>query len=267
MDVSVWFVDTHCHLNFDTYQDTIHEVVNRALESGVNKIVVPGVDYDSSMKAVELASRFDCVYASVGIHPSDAHQAKKGYLQSFEKLVKEIKVVAVGEVGLDFYHHPETKTGQLEILDSMLSLASDNQKPVILHSRNALDLLIEIINQWVLQLKDEGKDFLGVFHSFEGNAVQGLKVRSLRMAMGIGGPVTFRNALEKQNMIQELGIQNLVLETDSPFLSPHPFRGIPNEPARIPVIGHKISELLGIPLEEVAQVTTANARLLFRWDD
>ena len=263
----MWFVDTHCHLNYGTFQDTIHEVVNRARESGVNKIVVPGLDFDSSMKAIELASRFDCIYASVGIHPSEAHQAKKGYLQSFEKLVKEDKVVAVGEIGLDFYHHPETKTGQLKILDSMLALASDNQKPVILHSRNSLDLLIEIINQWVTQNKSEVKDFLGVFHSFEGNALQGLKVRSLRMAIGIGGPVTFRNALEKQNMIKELGIQNLVLETDSPFLSPHPFRGNPNEPARIPIIGQKISELLGMPLVEVAKVTTANARSLFRWDD
>lgn len=265
--MSVWFADTHCHLNFDIFQDTIHEVVNRALESGVNRIVVPGLDYESSMKAVELASRFDCIFASVGIHPGEVEKAEKGFFQSFENLVKADKVVAVGEVGLDFYHHPETQSDQLKILDAMLTLAADNQKPVILHSRNSLDLLLEVIQKWASQVKQKDNDLLGVFHGFEGNASQGMQVRSLGMAIGIGGPITFRNALEKQNMVKELGIQNMVLETDSPLLSPHPHRGKTNEPSRIPVIAQKMADLLEIPLEEIARSTTANARYLFRWDD
>lgn len=260
------FVDTHCHLNFDSFRDNIHQVVDRALKAGVNRIVVPGLDLKTSERAVELSQKFDCIYAAVGVHPGEVESYNKEELKQFEKLVIEQKVVAVGEIGLDFYHHPESQLVQMEILDSMLNLASANNKPVILHSRNALDVLFLQVQNWMTTLRRFGEHQSGVFHGFEGDTDQGKFAQSLHMALGIGGPITFKNATDKQKLARELGISNFVLETDSPLLSPHPFRGQPNEPARIPIIAQKIADLLEISIEEVANVSSKNAQSLFRWD-
>jgi TatD DNase family protein len=262
----VFFVDTHCHLNFESFQDSIQQVVDRALEAGVNRIVVPGMDIRSSEKAVELASRFEHLYAAIGVHPNECGIYHKEDYRLFEGLSREQKVVAIGEIGLDFYHHPENQIDQFELLESMLTLASDHQKPVILHSRNALDPLFQVIKKWLkgIQFTDR---FFGVFHGFEGDTSQASTVQSLHMAVGIGGPVTFKNAVDKQKLVKDLGINNLVLETDSPLLSPHPFRGQPNEPSRIPLIAQKIANLLELSIEDVADITSKNAYSLFRWDD
>jgi TatD DNase family protein len=240
--------------------------VDRALESGVKRIVVPGVDVESSEKAVNLASRFECIFAAIGVHPNDVEKFESQQFYSIEKLIKEPKVVAVGEIGLDFYHHPETQSKQEELLLSMLNLALENQKPVILHSRNSLEVLIDMIRNWKVSLQPILGACPGVFHGFEGNASQGEQLVSLGMMIGIGGPITYKNAQGKQDLVKGLGTYNLVLETDSPFLSPHPYRGQINEPARIPVIAQKIAELLEFPVEEVAKSTSQNAQLLFRWD-
>ncbi len=261
------FVDTHCHLNFDVFTANIDQVLQRAQEAGVIRIVVPGIDVDTSRKAVELASKYECIYASIGIHPNEADKFEESELKVFEDLITEAKVVAVGEIGLDYYHHPETGPRQNGLLDAMLLLASLNNKPVLLHSRNALIPLISKIKNWVESQKSVDNRCFGVFHGFEGSASQARQIQAMNMVIGVGGPVTFKNAIDKHIMVQEVGIENIVLETDSPLLSPHPFRGQTNEPFRIPLIADKISSLLQIPVEQVSKSTKPNAQSLFRWDE
>jgi TatD DNase family protein len=263
----VSFVDTHCHLNLDIFDKTIDQVVERAQDAGVIKIVVPGIDIDTSRKAVELASRFEFIYAAVGTHPNEADKFEESHIKVFEEFLREPKVVAVGEIGLDFYHHPETESRQKILLNGMLTLATQFNKPVILHSRNSLTTLMAIVSNWIESQQPTDNRFFGVFHGFEGNFSQGIEIQLMKMALGIGGPVTFKNAIDKQNMVRALGIQNLVLETDSPLLSPHPFRGQTNEPYRIPVIAEKVASLLEIPMEQVSEITGQNAHSLFRWDE
>lgn len=261
------FVDTHCHLNFDVFTDIIDQVLERAQEAGVIKIVVPGIDVETSRRAVELASKYECIYAAIGIHPNEAEKFEECQLKVFEELLGEPKVVAIGEIGLDFHHHPETGPIQNTLLDAMLFIAAQYNKPVLLHSRNALTPLMEKIKNWVENQKSVENRLLGVFHGFEGGASQAIEIKAMKMAIGLGGPVTFKNAVEKHTMVQEIGIQNVVLETDSPLLSPHPFRGQTNEPFRIPLIAEKISTLLQVTMEQVSKMTNQNAQFLFRWDE
>lgn len=261
------FVDTHCHLYFDVFHENITEVVERALDAGVNKIVVPGIDVETSRKAIELSLKFDNLYAAVGIHPNEAELFEEKQIIVFEEMLKETKVVAVGEIGLDFLHHPESVALQNRLLDAMLDLATDFNKPVILHSRNSLDELLARIKCWIETQSIIENKCLGVFHGFEGNSSQAIEIHKMNMAVGVGGPVTFKNAIDKHEMVTELGLRNMVLETDSPLLSPHPFRGQTNEPFRIPLIAEKIAGLLEMPLEEVSEITNRNAQSLFRWDE
>jgi len=263
----VQFVDTHCHLNFDVFQDNIEQVLERAQEAGVIRLVVPGIDIETSISAVDLAIKYECIYAAIGIHPNEADKFEENQIKVFEDLLSEPKVVAIGEIGLDFYHHPETEFRQNELLDAMLSLATRFKKPVILHSRNSLSSLMAIIKNWVERQPPMENGFFGVFHGFEGNSHLGLEIQSMKMAVGIGGPVTFKNAVDKHTMVKEVGIRNIILETDSPLLSPHPFRGQTNEPYRIPIIAEKIADLLQLPVEQVSKMTNQNAYSLFRWDE
>lgn len=261
------FVDTHCHLNLEQFQENINQVVERAQVAGVNKIVVPGIDIETSRKAVDLAKKFDSIYAAVGTHPNDVDKFDDNQVKIYEDLLKEQKVVAIGEVGLDYYHHPENAVLQNKVLDIMLSLAANYQKPVILHSRNSLVELMSKVKHWIMQQELLSDHFYGVFHGFEGTATQVKEIESMKMLIGIGGPVTFKNAIDKQILVEEVGLNSLVLETDSPLLSPHPFRGKTNEPFRIPVIAEKIASILQLPIEIVSEITNQNAQSIFRWDE
>ena len=260
----VFFVDTHCHLNIDTFEDRIIEILDRANQADVFQIVIPGFDLCSSEKALELASKYSYIYAAVGIHPNEVNQFNQQQLRQLEGLIREPKSVAVGEIGLDFYHHPEEEAKQVDLLHSMLDLASINQKPVILHSRNSLEKLLEIIQQWIDLTPKSFNGPRGVFHGFEGDGTQSKIVQHMNMMIGVGGPITYKNAQIKQSMVKDAGINTLVLETDSPYLSPHPFRGQENEPSRIPLIAQKIADLLELSIDKVAEITTRNAQILFR---
>ncbi|EKD88552.1 MAG: hypothetical protein ACD_34C00470G0002 [uncultured bacterium] len=261
------FVDTHCHLNLEPLQENIKQVVERAQEAGVKRIVVPGIDLETSRKAVELATKYDCIYAAIGTHPNEANKFEERQVKVFEEMLKEQKVVAIGEIGLDFYHHPENAGLQDKLLDLMFSLATSQNKPVILHSRNSLDALLVKVKHWLEEQHQNDDRYFGVFHGFEGNSAQAKEVENMKMAIGVGGPVTFKNAHDKHMLVNEIGIQNVVLETDSPLLSPHPFRGQTNEPFRIPLIAEKIASLIQLPVEKVSEITNQNAQSLFRWDE
>lgn len=261
------FVDTHCHLNFAVFKETINEVVQRAIDAGVNTMIVPGLDLETSEVAIELSTRYKEIFAAVGVHPNEVKKWDNEQEKVFSEFLKERNVLAVGEIGLDFYRHPEDKELQIQLLARMLDLATTYNKPVILHSRNSLTPLIGMIKDWIQKSRNRSNNEFGIFHGFEGTQEQALEITKMNMRIGIGGPVTFKNAVEKQDLVRKIELRHLVLETDSPLLSPHPYRGQTNEPCRIPVIAQKIAELHQVELAKVAQITTSNAKSLFRWDE
>jgi TatD DNase family protein len=259
----VVFVDTHCHLDDHAYRQDIDEVVTKAYEIGVNKIIVPGLNLRSSQLAVSLAEKYPSVYAAVGVHPSDVGEFSIDQLKEFRVLSTHPKVVAIGEIGLDYYHRQDNKDLQFEILDVMLQLASFARLPVILHSRSSLTELLPIIESWMSN--SNTLVYPGIFHAFEGNTQQAEVITNLGFLIGAGGPVTYNNAQLKHELFSKIDLSHIVLETDGPYLAPQLFRGKRNEPARIPLIAAKIAELQGCKVTKVAEMTTINANKLFNW--
>ncbi len=260
------FIDTHCHLNLFQDQKSLKSIIQRSLDLGVVKIVIPGVDVSTSSLAVEISELFPSVYAAVGIHPHEVEKYSAKNLKVIEDLATLPKVVAIGEIGLDYHYHPINKEAQNILLRHMLEISDRVGKPVILHSRESMADLLEIIfirEKHRKSTRKQKKCSNGVFHSFEGNVSDALQLRKLKYLIGIGGPVTFKNNYQLQELIKKLGMESIVLETDSPFLSPHPFRGLQNEPSRIPLIAQKVADLLEIQVELVAERTTFNAKNLF----
>lgn len=264
------FIDTHCHLNLFQDQNDLKLAIQRSLDSGVSKIVVPGIDVPSSRRAVELTDVFASVFAAVGIHPNEVTNVTDKDIEVIEELAALPKVVAIGEIGLDYHYPPINKAAQFSLLKRMLEISNNVNKPIILHSRDSIADLIEMIQDCELTQKltyPRQESFHGVFHSFEGSISDALLLRKLRYLIGISGPVTFTNNIELQGLIKAMGLENVVLETDSPFLSPHPFRGLQNEPSRIPLIAQKVADLLEIQVELVAGTTTLNANNVFLWNN
>jgi TatD DNase family protein len=259
------FVDSHCHLNL--IENDLTDVINRAIDSGIRKMVVPGTDLQSSIKAIEIAETFESVYAAVGIHPHESSNASPKDIQEISRLATHPKVVAIGEIGLDYHYSPFDEQIQKTVLLSMLTLASNLGKPVILHSRNALSDLLTVVTGWQNSQEFGGLHQIssgGVFHMFEGDSIDALQAIRLGFYISIGGNITFKNNQRGQELIKAIGLQNLLLETDTPFISPHPFRGTQNEPARIPIIAAKVADLLQTRVELVAGITTLNANTLFK---
>lgn len=264
------YIDTHCHLNLFPKQNDLELVIKRSLDLGVTKIVIPGIDLLTSRRAVELSETFPSVFAAVGVHPHEVTNYTDDDIKVIEDLAVLPKVVAIGEIGLDYHYTPINKDAQKLLLKSMLEISSRVIKPVILHSRDSMSDLLSAIQNWDFNNKSNHpsqQSCYGVFHSFEGSRIEAQQLRKLKYLIGIGGPVTFKNNIQLQSLIKNIGIEDLVLETDSPFLSPHPFRGQQNEPARVPLIAQKVADLLEIQVELVAETTTRNANNLFSWNN
>lgn len=263
------FFDTHSHLNLFPDSQNLDDVIQRSLDAGVAKIVIPGIDLPTSIKAVEIANHYFSVFAAVGIHPHESSNLSNNDEKEIEKLASDKKVIAIGEIGLDYHYQPFNKVQQIKVLQSMLAISSFINKPFILHSRDSIADLIEIISG--SEISDSTKKsnrtrFSGVFHSFEGTLQQALQIIELNFLIGIGGPITFKNNKEHQEFLKTIGKERIVLETDAPFLSPHPFRGQQNEPCRIPIIAQKVADLLETTVELIAETTTKNAKILFSMD-
>jgi TatD DNase family protein len=259
----VLFVDTHCHLDFDAYENDLDDVIKRAVDGGVSRIVVPGLNLTSSCKVVDLAVRYTEVVGAVGIHPSDVDTWQPNQLAEFEALLTHPKIVAVGEVGLDYFHRKDNFDLQKDILGIFLGLALRHNKPVILHSRNCLLDLADIIEKH--QPVTGVNKLHAVFHAFEGDLEEAQKLTSLGYYIGVGGPVTYKNAAKKQEVFSKIDLSHMLLETDGPFLAPQAHRGKRNEPAFIPLIAEKIAELRQCDIKEVADATNENAKNLFHW--
>lgn len=247
-------METHTHL--DLIKRNAQEVVKDAAEKKVTKMVTIGIDLESSKIALEFASRFEGVYVAIGFHPHESKFLDEENLKELEKLARKDKVVAIGETGLDYYWNHSTLPCQMRAFKKQIHMAGKLNLPLIIHDRDAHRDTLKI-------LAEEAKGLKILLHCFSGD----LKMANVCMErgyyLGIGGVVTFNNAKGLRAVVEEIPLENLVLETDSPYLAPHPFRGKPNEPRYIPLIAEKIAEIKGISLEEVAKITSKTAREFF----
>ncbi len=270
--------DTHCHLDYDKFDPDREAVLTRARQAGLTRILVPGLEQNSSKAAVQLAEADSVVYAAVGFHPTDLEHFSEDTFGEVRELVKHPKVVAVGEIGIDYYwvKGQRERARQRDILKQQLDFAQAVNKPVIIHMREENDEwfgqasidLLDILSEWHKTLAAEHHPLAerpGVLHSFNGNLETAQKAIALNFYIGVTGPVTYKNAEEKRNIIKQLPMTRLLIETDSPFLTPVPQRGKRNEPAFVAHIADKIAEIYMTTREQVAEVTAANAASLFGW--
>jgi TatD DNase family protein len=262
------FVDTHCHLNFNLFETDLDQVLDGAWQAGVQRILMPAIDLPTSLNVIELSERHPGLYAAVGVHPNDALTWDSQTYQDLRSLAQHPRVLAIGEIGLDFYRDHAPRDVQMLVFSQQLELAAETGKPVIIHSRNALAEVWALLKDWQLQLHLQHRalaDHCGVLHSYEGDLETARQALDHGFSIGVSGPVTFKNALERQKLVAELPLDGLLLETDAPFLAPQPVRGRRNEPAFIPLIAKKIAELHSQSLAVVAQMTTQNSERLLGW--
>ena len=247
------------------FGEDLDAVVLRAEEAGVTLIVDPAVDVSSCRQVVGLAERFPGLYGAVGIHPNECEGFDKAALETVRSLACHPKVVAIGEIGLDYYWHTVPEEQQKRALREQLELASELDLPVILHSRNSnADLLCEL-EQWVpTARKQRGADaILGVWHAFSGDLADAERAFDLGFVLGLGGTVTFKNSRRLRELVPMLRVDRILMETDSPYMTPHPYRGKRNEPAYIRFVWDVLSELMGVEREALARLVGDTARLCF----
>ena len=246
------FIDTHCHLSREDYDD-IDLVIKENRESNISKIIISGCSKDSIFESIELSRRYEEVYLTLGYHPSEVDVVTDEDLVELENLLKLDKVVGLGEIGLDYYYGKDNKNEQIELFRKQLVIAEKLDIPVVIHSRDAVEDTINILKEF---------DLTGVIHCFSGSVETAKIYVSMGYKLGIGGVVTFKNS-KLYEVVKVVGIENVVLETDSPYLAPTPFRGQKNSSKYIPLIAEKVAEILNISVEEVAKITTSNACELF----
>jgi TatD DNase family protein len=268
-DGDITLVDTHAHLDFAQFGDDLEAVLARASDEGVSCVVTVGFDLESSRQAVSLAREHANLRACVGVHPHEAGKVAASYLADMEELGADAQVVAVGEIGLDYYRDRAPRPVQRRVFEEQLDLAAELGKPVVVHDRDAHGDVIEMLRQWSEKLaRSNGKLSrpLGVVHCYSGDQAMAEELFELGFLVSVAGTVTFENARRLQELVDHLPMDKLLVETDSPFLSPHPYRGQRNEPARVRLVASKIAEIRGVPLREVARATTDNAARMFRFD-
>jgi len=269
--------DTHCHLDYNKFDPDREAVIARAVGSGVIRMLVPGLHHRSSKDAVRLTESNSSVYAAVGFHPTDLEEFTEQAFDEVKKLASHPKVVAVGEIGIDYYwvKEDDKRAFQRDVLKQQLQFAKEINKPVIIHMREENDAwfgkasqdLLEILSEWQGSLHGLLAEKPGVLHSFNGTFETAQKALALNFYIGVTGPVTYKNAEEKREIIRHLPLDKILIETDAPFLSPMPFRGKRNEPAYVRHIADKIAEIHLKSPAEIASITTTNAARLFAWGD
>ena len=251
------YVDTHSHL-FDSAFDTDRlDVIEECLNQNVKKLIVVGFDKETNKLALELSSKYDFLYPTVGLHPTNLDDYSDDFFVYLEKLINERKeIVGIGECGLDYYWDDSKKELQKHVFKKQIELSLKYNLPLIIHSRDAIGDTLEV-------LKSVGKPINGVMHGYSGSLEMAREFIKLGLKIGIGGVVTFKNAKNVKEVVKELDLSNFVLETDCPYLTPTPYRGKRNAPYYIPLIANEIASIKGIDVKEVEEATTKNANELF----
>ena len=267
--------DTHCHLDSDKFDPDRAEVLLRAQQAGISRILIPGINLRSSTSAIRLAANHEMLFAAIGIHPTEAAGFDDSTLSELQIMAEHPKVRAIGEIGLDYYWNHVPHDLQRKVLINQLGLAAELHLPVVIHFREKGDApdgectsdTLKILEEWTNTLHRKKSPLLdrpGVLHSFSGSADTARRALRLGFFLGVTGPVTHRK--DRQELISSLPRDHLLIETDAPYLAPVPQRGKRNEPAFVRYIADKIALLQSCSMEEVEAATTANAAGLFAWE-
>ena len=262
-----YLTDTHCHLNISAFKSDLPDVLERARMEGIQRMLIPGMDLETSRFAVEISQDIPEAYAAVGVPPHYADSWNDEVHAEIRELAHSSKVVAIGEIGLDFYRNLSSHEVQISAFRDQLQLASELELPVVIHNREAMAEILEIIVPWAEQNTSVGNPTPGVLHAYSADADSASVAITHGFYLGVAGPITFRNAEIRREITAQIPLDRLLLETDSPYMSPHPLRGKRNEPANIRYIAQKLSELFELNLSVIAENTAANANELFRWNN
>lgn len=250
--------DTHSHINAEQFNEDLQEVLQRALDAGVANQVVVGFDNETITRAMQMVEAYDYLYAAVGWHPVDAIDMTEADLERIEKLAAHEKVVAIGEIGLDYYWDKSPKDIQQQVFRKQIQLAKRVNLPIIIHNREATQDIVRILKE------EKAEEVGGIMHCFTGSAETAKECIEMNFLISLGGPVTFKNAKKPKEVAKEVPLDKLLVETDCPYLTPHPFRGKRNEPSYVKLVAEEIAKLKELSFEEVADQTTKNAKRIFR---
>ncbi|NQX64125.1 TatD family hydrolase [Paenibacillus qinlingensis] len=249
--------DSHTHLNAEQFKEDQDEVIKRALEAGVTRIVNVGFNRETIPSSIELAEKYDWIYSTVGWHPVDAIDMMPGDLEWIESLCQHEKVVAIGEIGLDYYWDKSPKDVQQRVFREQIRLARKLGMPIVIHNRDAHQDILTILKE------EKAAEVGGIMHCFSGSWETAKQCLDMNFHISFGGPVTFKNAVQPKEVLAKVPLDRLLIETDAPYLTPHPFRGKRNETGYVRLVAETAAEIRGMTLEEIAEITTNNAiRLL-----
>jgi TatD DNase family protein len=252
--------DTHAHLNAADFADDLEETIQRAKNAGVESIVVVGFDRPTIKRTMELVEQYDFIYGCIGWHPVDAIDCTQEDLQWIEELTKHPKIVAIGETGLDYHWDKSPKEVQHEIFRKQIRLAKKLKLPIVIHNRDATEDCVRILKE------EHAEEVGGIMHCFSGSVEVAKECVDMNFYISLGGPVTFKNARKPKEVAKEIPLDRLLIETDCPYLAPHPNRGKRNEPAYVKLVAEQIAELKELTYEEVAEATYKNAKKVYGID-
>ncbi|MFC1513424.1 YchF/TatD family DNA exonuclease [candidate division KSB1 bacterium] len=250
------FIDSHAHLHFKDFNKNLDGVIKRAGEKGVKYIINIGTDLETSNQAIDISGKYQNVFTAVGIHPTDADKFDGNTIGILKEMIKDKKVVAIGEIGLDYYWDTTTPEQQKIAFSEQLKLAAEVDLPVVIHTRNAWDDVEDVITEAV------GDNVRGVFHCYSGDLETAVRLIKKGFLISFTGNITFKN-FKNTEMLEQIPTEKMLLETDCPFMAPMPFRGKRNEPSYVPLIAEKLSEIKGLSVDDIARITSFNANRLF----
>lgn len=246
--------DSHCHLFYDQIFRDIDNVLIRSKRLGVSRFICVGTNINDSLLSLDIAEKFENVYCSAGIHPHDSQDVDKDYIQQIELIMNSKKMIAIGEIGLDYFRNISSKKNQIKVFNELLQLAEKINKPIIFHNRDADQDIIDILSSY--------PNVIGVSHCFSSTLSTAKKLLDMGYYISFSGNLTFKNS-NLSTVAKYLPLDRLLVETDSPYLSPEPYRGEPNEPGRTRYVAEKLAEIHNISFESVAEQTTKNINKLF----
>jgi TatD DNase family protein len=246
-------IDTHAHLDAEPFDDDRHEVIQRAIQNGIGRIVNIGFNRETIPTTLQLTEQYDFIYAAVGWHPQDAVHMKEEDLDWIEQCAKRDKVVAIGEIGLDYYWDTSPKEVQHKVFREQIRLARKLGMPIVIHNREAHEDVVRLLKE------EKAAEVGGIMHCFSGSWETAKLCLNMNFHISFGGPVTFKNARQPKDVLAKVPLDRLLLETDAPYLTPHPYRGKRNETAYVKWVAEAAAEIKQISYEEIAEITTKNA--------
>ena len=243
------YIDTHCHVLHDYYDD-IDEIINKCKNNDVSKIIISGCDIETNKEVLELVNKYDIIYGTIGFHPTELNDFKEEYFDFLEKNIMNKKIVGIGEIGLDYHYEDTDKNKQINVFTRQLEIAEKYDKPIVVHSRDSIQDTYNILSNYKLK---------GSIHCFSGSVEMAKLFVKLGYKLGVGGIITYKNAKNIKEVVKNIDLSYILLETDSPYLSPEPYRGTKNDPSNIPFIAEAIADIKNVSKIDVARITTDNA--------